>query len=495
MTSYKSKAVKGASLIFIMLALSAVFSYLLRLLMSRKLPLEDYGLFFAMMALFQFLVIIRGFGLREGIAKYISEFLVKKEYGKIKASICSIFIIHGSLSVILTALSLVSAEFLQINYFHHALAAKAFAMLSIYFLISFVEDLFTYIFLGFQSMVLYSVLPFVRIASVFILTFFFIDKLGIFAPILAYILSYAFMPFIYLYFFLKKVFSGFFKVRSKMSKELLKTLIHYGFFFTLTTAGAVILSYTDTALLTLFSGLAAVGLYQAALPTATFLWFFAQAFATVLFPLSSELWAKKDIDRLKTGMQILHKNVFVLIVPISMMLFSFSDIALRILFGEDYVAAAPALMILSVGAIFYSIALINNNFLGGIGKPKITMQIVFLSAIMNIILNVLLIPPFNIIGAALATSSSFVFMLFLSTLKVKRFVPIKEPWLDWLKALFIGVLMVVVIGYVKQLLVLNVFLELIICGIIAVMIYIPLIFVFRLISMKEIKDLLFNIRG
>jgi O-antigen/teichoic acid export membrane protein len=79
---------------------------------------------------------------------------------------------------------------------------------------------------------------------------------------------------------------------------------------------------------------------------------------------------------------------------------------LDIFFGSRYVGTAFALQILSLGFFIHAVFGPNGSTLITMGETKFLMWSVLITAIVNIILNIVLIPPLGIIGAAIATASA-----------------------------------------------------------------------------------------
>ena len=77
---------------------------------------------------------------------------------------------------------------------------------------------------------------------------------------------------------------------------------------------------------------------------------------------------------------------------------------------------------------FLGIFTVNSGIFQGLGKPGIPMRILIVTAILDIILNILLIPKFGINGAAEASTVSFIFaglssVFVLWTIKERFFIP------------------------------------------------------------------------
>jgi O-antigen/teichoic acid export membrane protein len=489
--SYLKKAVFGTAIIFGFSILAAFFAYLFRLVLARNLSLAEYGLFYAVFSLIALFEIFKDLGLGEASVKYISEFKVRKRLDLIKNSLISSVFLQLIVSGVITILLIVFSDFLAINYFHDPQASIIIKIIAISFWLKPITHLFIYLFQGYHKMNYFASVDLTRSILLLILSFIGFKIIKTVAiPSLAYLLTpvlvfLIFFPTVYF-----KLFPTLFRKKIKFDPTLIKKLVSFGIPVIITSGGWLFLIYTDTIMLTFFSGLEQVGLYNAAIPTASLLHYFSIAFATVLLPLSSELWARNNKKSLRTGIALLYKYSLMVIIPFALVMFSFSDLILKIFFGANYVPAGNALKVLSIGAIFFIIAKVNFSVLSGIGKPKISTKITLIASILNILFNLILIPLFGIVGAAIATSTSFLIMSILSTSNLKKIASTKIPIIIWSKIILVGLLFVFVIYYLKKLFVTNLILESVLVAITGGVIYIALLFIFKLISLKEIRDLI-----
>ena len=87
MINYTRKTVRGAGLVFVFSIFAAALGYLTRLVIARNLTLEEYGLFYSIFALVMLFGLFKDFGPGAALAKFIAEFKVNKEFGKIKGII------------------------------------------------------------------------------------------------------------------------------------------------------------------------------------------------------------------------------------------------------------------------------------------------------------------------------------------------------------------------------------------------------------------------
>ena len=91
----------------------------------------------------------------------------------------------------------------------------------------------------------------------------------------------------------------------------------------------------------------------------------------------------------------------------------FSDFFTKYLFGNDYVESIYTTNVLSFSLIFVYLGVVNEHWYITKKLQKYYAFYVFLGAILNIILNIYLIPIYGIIGAAYATIITYIFLIFV----------------------------------------------------------------------------------
>jgi len=269
-----------------------------------------------------------------------------------------------------------------------------------------------------------------------------------------------------------------------------KQLFNFGIPVMFTGIGHMAIAYIDILILTYFASLEAVGVYNIILPTAIMFLFFSRSISTVIFPMISELWIKKDKKRVIDGIKMIYKYTFIFTIPLLLTIFVFSGLFLKTFFGEEYAWGILAFRILLIGVLFYMIAEINNAIISGIGRPKEVTKIIFIIAGVNIFLNILLIPTFKLTGAAFATSFSYFIALVLSMRKINKMMKVLIPWNKWIKTFISGVFFVGSIYLIKGVLTLTPLYESLLSLIFALMIYILMVFILKIINIKEIKGII-----
>jgi len=80
---------------------------------------------------------------------------------------------------------------------------------------------------------------------------------------------------------------------------------------------------------------------------------------------------------------------------------------LPLVFGAAFRESVPALMWLLPGVTIFSIANVIGSYLAGIGKPHLNLAVALVGLVVTVALDFVLIPWLGIIGAAIASTLSY----------------------------------------------------------------------------------------
>jgi O-antigen/teichoic acid export membrane protein len=111
--------------------------------------------------------------------------------------------------------------------------------------------------------------------------------------------------------------------------------------------------------------------------------------------------------------------IFLATLPLVLVFFVFPEFLLG-LFGDEFKVGVKAFVFLSFGKLISSLSGSVGNILQMTGKQVIFMNVLFVGAIVNVLLNFFLIPKFGINGAALASMISLSIWNLIMVYFVKR---------------------------------------------------------------------------
>lgn len=169
----------------------------------------------------------------------------------------------------------------------------------------------------------------------------------------------------------------------------------------------VILGQIDYFVLGVFASADEVGIYRVAYMLAANLLIFFAAISPVFKPLVAEVRHNDDAveDRYRTAT----RWVAGLTLPVAIVLGLGGGVYLGLIFTEQYTVAALAVTFLSVG---YLVNVVcggpDGPLLQGLGYSRVVFFNTVLLLGTNLVLSILLVPPFGITGAAMATATALV---------------------------------------------------------------------------------------
>jgi len=152
---------------------------------------------------------------------------------------------------------------------------------------------------------------------------------------------------------------------------------------------------------------------------------FHDSIVTVSMPIVSELYGRGEREQLARFYQTMTKWTFTLNLPLFLVVLLFPGPILSI-FGEDYMGGAPALIILTWGDLIDAGTGICGVVLNMTGHTSLSLLNTIVLSVLMVGLNVLLIPRWGLVGAAVAalTATSLVnLMRLLEVFVLLRLLP------------------------------------------------------------------------
>lgn len=165
-------------------------------------------------------------------------------------------------------------------------------------------------------------------------------------------------------------------------------------------------SYTDIILLGIIRTDEEAGIYRVVIQVATLVVFGLQAVNQVLQPYFVRLHTQGEIERLQQVVTYSARIILLLAFPPVLVMLAFGGPLLEILFGFEYRRGATALAILALGQLVNAGIGSVGMLLNMTGHERDTVRGVAIAAVSNIVLNLALIPPFGLEGAAAATAAT-----------------------------------------------------------------------------------------
>lgn len=165
----------------------------------------------------------------------------------------------------------------------------------------------------------------------------------------------------------------------------------------------------DTILISLIRGNIEVGYYVPPSQLTDAITFIPVAFMTSLFPLMSS-YSKTSRQALDKSFRLAVKYMFALAIPMAFGTTLLSSRIITALYGTQFLPSSPVLVVMVWCDILYFYVIILEGMLTSLDKQKNIFTATGIAAVLNIILNLILISQFGFIGAAFALLLSYIIL-------------------------------------------------------------------------------------
>jgi len=284
-------------------------------------------------------------------------------------------------------------------------------------------DNFSSIFQAFEEMQWDSLLKIIRAVILTGLVFFSLAK-GY--SLLTIVWMYAATEIIVLSLCILILFTKFIKSMVKVQKDILINLAFESLPFALTVLFYSIYFYIDSVMLSYMRGVYEVGIYSAAYSLTLALIFIPTIYINSIFPSLSKFYVN-SMESLKFAYKKSLLYISVVALPMTIILFFLSEEIIYFLYGGEFSNSALVFKIIAITIFFRFVTFVNAITILSVDKQKQRLYSQAITAILNIILNLILIPAYGYIGAAVATviTEFFLFAAYFHIV-IKDFGAIKD---------------------------------------------------------------------
>jgi len=389
---------KGATINMVgtLVHLMLVFGY--SIFLARVLSPDDLGRYFIGFAILGFLVIVALLGLDFTIWRYVPLFIGEGKTERARGVVLSSLMITFVSSLIIGGFLFLSADWLGETFFNDRELDSVFKFFAVALPFTVVARIFNASTQGLKLM-RYQVLSkdLGEQGSKFLLSAFLLS-FGLVGILYANVLAAAIAALLAFIFLQSKlpVIGGY-----NRSFRQLRLIASFSLPLIFSTIFSFLMIWVDTLLLGYFRGPDEVGLYGIALRVAILGTLVLSSFNTMFSPFISDLYNRRELKRLGVLFSFVTKWVVTCSLPIFIIVILFADQALS-LFGARFMVVSSSLMVLAVGQFINS----GTGPVAGMvlmsGRAYLDLANNLLAVALNVVLCLILIPPYGIIGAAVA---------------------------------------------------------------------------------------------
>ena len=211
----------------------------------------------------------------------------------------------------------------------------------------------------------------------------------------------------------------------------------------------MLLHETDRLMLGYFLGTKSVGLYEAAARLAYLSEIFINSFAGIFSPLAAGFHHKGELERIRFLLVTTTRWTLILTLPVVGLLLIFPKFFLG-WFGSQYEVVAFPLMFMTFAYLTSAGTGNTGTLLKMVDRQNVEVINTVATVVLNIVLNLLLIPVYGIAGAAIGTGLSIIIIQIAKLIEVKLFLGFTPYELNFLKPVFAGLISGLVILIIKN---------------------------------------------
>ncbi|MHC3439800.1 flippase [Natrialbaceae archaeon A-gly3] len=381
--------------------IAAVASMVLVIILARLLDPNDYGLLFLSLSVLGVLKIFTRLGIAKSAARYVSEYKTS-DPTQIRHIVKYSLKINIFLILLVCSILIISYEYIVLIIGVPELIP--FILLGVFYLVS--STLKTYVRVVLQGFEAIKSTAVVHVLDrggrlIFALLFVLIGY-GALGALLGYILSFAIatiVGFVILYFKYYKEHPPTVDSEAGLQRQIVEYMLP----LTATDTANKIEKEIDTLLVGFFLNPASVSFYVLGKQVVTFAQIPADSIGFTLSPTMGAEKAQGNVDQISRVFETVIVNTLLLYIPAAAGLILISDILVSTVFGSEYSGAIPVLQIFGLYIVLQAIVAITSNTLDYLGRARSRAIAKSITALLNLLLNIILIPRIGVIGAVIAT--------------------------------------------------------------------------------------------
>ena len=416
--------IKKSFNVFIFRMLSIFLGFIFTYYIAQLYGAEGMGVFALCQSILMISTLISLFGTDTASVKLISTNFYKNNYSKIKSIYLTILKIVIPISAIISLIVFSSSDILSDVIFNKpnigiGLFYVIIAILPLCLIYIHSESL-----RGMKKVELYSIIKYflTPFFSIILLVIFY-DSDNIYLPVLVYCVSIMITSTIGFLIWINK--SRLFATNSMYTS--VNEVLKISFPLMISSSMLLLLQWIDIFILGYFEPSSQIGIYNVAVKISMFASIILFSINSIVAPKISEFFNQENFIELRGIIKSSSKLMFFLTIPVLILILMFSEFILSF-FGEQFVSGVLCLNILIAGQLINVLCGSVGYILNMTEHQNVFKWIIIFSVIVNIVLNVALIPSYGIFGAAVASMISLILWNMLSCIYIYKKFNISTVW-------------------------------------------------------------------
>ncbi|MBM4444729.1 MAG: hypothetical protein FJ020_05410 [Chloroflexi bacterium] len=433
MASSERRFIQDVALSMVSLAASQLVHFILRIFLARYFDKEELGVYTLAFTFFSFGVLLSAFGIGGGLSKYVAE---NKDDGLALPTMRKGRLL---LVAIVSSVAIGCVMWLALHFSSPWVADRFFRMPELSTLLQIVAFSFPFVALqkatlgflnGMRRMGLYAFISVSQNVLTLVLTVVLaVCGYGLEGAVLAMVAPIVLFS-LYSLFALRAYVS---RPLRGQSARIFRILLTFGVFVVMGNSMYMLFYNIDRILLGRLItdpdvAKAMVGTYGVASTLASLVPLIPSAIQLVTGPTIANYWGRGEMGNIQTLINRTMKYSAMLIVPISLSAIFLSRDLITIIFGEEHASGTLTLQILLAGFIFGGTFTSVGTALSMTRWVHMGFIIGSVQVVMNVALCMVLIPRYEMSGAATATMIAAAFGTLINAYFVQRFIKVSIDW-------------------------------------------------------------------
>lgn len=417
-----SELIKGSASAFLLKILSMIIGYVTMLYLTNNYGAKQYGIYSLALTVLSISIIIPRFGLDTSLVKIIGELKINSTKEQIIKALIKSIKISSAIGLLLSLIYFFFSNDIALYIFNKPNFNEELILISYIIVPATLIFLIASYFQAFKNIVNYILINTTLLNVIFLLLLLLLEllnkKLNLFK-----IYSYS----IWLTFIIGTILLFFNARKLKLSREgkglninyNFKKIINTSFPMMLSSSFALLINWLDVIMLGIFTLEKSVGIYAASQRLAAISGIALFAINAISTPKFVEFYTKNDIKGLENIVVKSTKLIFYTTVPI-LLLFLFFPKTILSINGSEFTSGYLALIFLCLGKFVNSVSGSVGYILQMTNNQKTFQNVLMIATILNVVLNLILIPKYDFNGAAFASFITISFWNIVLVIIIKR---------------------------------------------------------------------------
>ncbi|MFP4645137.1 MAG: flippase [Candidatus Woesearchaeota archaeon] len=426
----------GAGIAFVLSMVGFGLMFVFKLFAARHFGPHDFGVFSLLETVLGLTALVAGLGLTGGLSRYVPYYKERKEFGLLKGYIRFVSVLGFASGFVVGGLVYIFAS--QITaFFGFPLEFVRFLQIlgfTVPFIV--VDNVFRRFFIASKKVGYQRFSTQVLEKGVFLLglALIWLFELGLVWLVVTYIAG-KFLPLVFDSLMFKRLWTV---PKGTVSSFAKKEWFYFSLPLLFTGMFAFVIRWTDNLVVGRVMTPESLGVYSIVFSFVTLLSFFQRSFIPMFMPIITEHHAKGDSSHISFLFRKSSAWVFGLSLPIALLMIVYGKQLLVLLYGESYAVGHLPLMILAVGFLINVGSGLGNQIIMMHKKTKYLFYVNVGVALLNLGLNISLIPVLGLEGAALSSAVSMGLQNILYFRIARRFETLSFDWRYYFKFLVAG---------------------------------------------------------